>query len=379
MNPRPLLSLLLAFLLALLLAGLAAAGGSGPAIAPRLAPPAPLNITFDSDVLSVAVQGDYAYVGLESGLVILDITNPLQPVRRGFLDTSVGFPPHFITSPRSLQVEDDLLVISTGDLFGTVDVSNPDRPLLLSPYQQFTNLSSPFKLFNRYLYLSQGGTFRIVDLHDPTQPQVIYAIEDSHLIGNMKSIDAEVNSLDGHTYVFMGGRRRCFPSHGCVGYPFLTWDVTDPLHPEVVWKHGTTDYTSIQVEDGYLYLTYYQPDMAILDVMHPQNPLLVGGYTVSDPSSSIIFISVSHDRLAAIDHRGKTLFLVDVADKAHPQEQSVYRELSLDSFSIGLAYEKNCVFTAEGERGLHIFCEARTHPQPPSLVWLPMVQRSESG
>ena len=373
--------LLLAALLAFLLAGLAAAGGPGPgpASVPLLDPPAPVNITFDSDVLSVAVQGDYAYVGLESGLVILDITNPLQPVRRGFLDTNAGLPPHFVGSPCCLQIEGDLLVISNNTYIATVDVSDPAHPQLLSPYQQYSNLAIPFRLLNKYLYIVEGGRFYIIDLHDPTHPREIYRLDDQHLIGDMKSIDAEVNSLDGHTYVYMGGRRWCFPSHGCVGYPLLSWDVSDPLHPEVVWKNMTTNYTSTQVEDGYLYLAYYQPDMAIFDVTHPQSPQHVGGYFVSDPSTSIIFAEVTHDRLAAIDQRGETLFLVDVADRTHPREQSVHQGLALDSFSIGLAYEKNCVLAAEGERGLHILCEAQIHPLPPVQVWLPMVQRLGSG
>jgi len=376
MNPRPLLSLLLAFLLALLLAGLAAAGGSGPAVAPRLAPPAPLNITFDSDVLSVAVQGDYAYVGLESGLVILDITNPLQPVRRGFLDTSVGFPPHFITSPRFLQIEGDLLVISNGSFIATVDVSNPDHPVLLSPYQQYTTYAVPFKLLNRYLYIVEAGRFHILDLHDPTQPQVIYSIEDDHLIGDICTIDAEVNPRDGHTYVYMGGRRWCFPSHGCVGFSFLVADVTDPANPQIEPLSRNGNISSLRIENSFIYLADYSSSVSILDATDPLHLQAAGSYSPSE-HEALAILDVAGDRLMVGGQHRDVLFLANVSDKAHPQELSVHRDTAYTQFVV--SPKKDCAFVAERERGLHILCDAHTYPQPPSLVWLPMVQRSESG
>ena len=374
MNPRPFLSLLLAFLLALLLAGLAAAGESGPAVAPRLAPPAPLNITFDSDVLAVAVQGDYAYVGLESGLVILDITNPLQPVRRGFLDTSVGFPPHFITSPRSLQIEGDLLVISNGSFIATVDVSNPDHPVLLSPYQQYTTYAVPFKLLNRYLYIVEAGRFHIFDLHDPTHMQEIYEMDDEHIIGNMESIDADVHPLDGRTYVYMTGESWCNPS-GCIGNTFLVMDVTDPMNPLIVnHTDPVIGSNQIRVERSYGYMTNYSAYITVIDISDPRSIQQRSRYK----EEGVIFnrIEASNNRLVA-GAQYDSIYRFDTTDKAHLQKISVHGNIK--GYPLALGEKQDCVYIAEKEWGLHIICEAKSHPRPPSFVWLPMVQRSESG
>ena len=367
--------LLLAALLALLLARLAAAGG--PGVGPAAAPPIPeTNITFDSDVLSVAVQGDYAYVGLESGLVILDITNPLQPVRRGFLDTNVGLPPHFVGSPCCLQIEGDLLVISNNTYIATVDVSDPAHPQLLSPYQQYSNLAIPFRLLNKYLYIVEGGRFHIIDLHDPTHPQEIYRLDDQHLIGDITSIDAEVNSLDGHTYVYMGGREWCYPSIGCSGNAFLVADVTDPTAPYIRSQYQGTYISAVRIEDNYLYLTDLSSSLPIYDATDPFHLQFVGDYQDSE-GEFLSYLEVAGNRLAVGGQHRDVIFNVDVSDKLSPQELSIHRNVNFMDLSI--SREKNCVLLAEGERGLHILCEAQAHPQPPALVWLPMVQAQSEG
>ena len=365
--------LLLAALLVLLLPGLAAAGGPGVAVAPRLDPLAPVNITFDSDVLSVAVQGDYAYVGLESGLVILDITNPLQPVRRGFLDTNAGLPPHFNGSPCCLQIEGDLLVISNNTYIATVDVSDPDHPVLLSPYQQYTTYAVPFKLLNRYLYIVETGKFHIFDLHDPTHPQEVYKLDDEHLIGDMESIDAEVHPLDGRTYVYMTGEPWCNPG-GCIGSSFLVMDVTDPINPVIVnHTDPVIGSNQIRVEGSYGYMTNYSSYVTVIDISDAKSIQQVSQYK----EEGVIFnrIEASNNRLVAGAQYDR-IYRFDTTNKAQLQKISVHGNIK--GYPLDLEEGEDCVYIAEKEWGLHIICEAQAHPQPPALVWLPLL-RSLSG
>ncbi len=346
--------LLLAPLLVLLLAGLAAAGGPGGG--PAAAPPIPeTNITFDSDVLSVAVQGDYAYVGLENTIVVLDISNPIRPVVRGSFPLGRRY--YFIF----FQVEDNMLVFSGGSQVCILDISNPDAPVWISSCKDYSNSAVPFKLLNKYLYIVEGGHFHIIDLHDPTQPQVIYSIENDHLIGDITSIDAEVNSQDGHTYVYMGGRPWCFPSHGCVGFSFLVADVTDPTNPQIE-PLPQYDISSLRIEDGFIYIADYSPSVSILDATDPLHLQAAGSYSPSE-REALTVLDVAGDRLMVGGQYRDVLFLANVSDKAHPQELSVHRDTAYTQFVV--SPKKDCAFVAEGERGLHILCEAQIHPHPP--------------
>ena len=360
----PSMALLLSLTAALLLAGLAAAGGPGPAAAPRLAPPAPLNITFDSDVLAVAVQGDDAYVGLEDAIVVLDIANPMQPVIRGSLPLGRRY--YYIF----LQIEDNMLVFSGGSQVCVVDVSNPNYPTWISPCADYSNNAVPFKLLNKYLYIVEGGRFHILDLHDPTQPQVIYSIEDDHLIGDICTIDAEVNPRDGHTYVYMGGRRWCFPSHGCVGFSFLVADVTDPANPQIEPLSRNGNISSLRIENSFIYLADYSSSVSILDATDPLHLQAAGSYSPSE-HEALAILDVAGDRLMVGGQHRDVLFLANVSDKAHPQELSVHRDTAYTQFVV--SPKKDCAFVAERERGLHILCDAHTYPQPPALVWLPLL------
>ncbi|HHB91431.1 MAG TPA: hypothetical protein ENK60_09010, partial [Anaerolineae bacterium] len=165
--------LLLAALVALLLAGLAAAGGPGPG--PAAAPPIPeTNITFDSDVWSVAVQDNYAFVGLEKGgVIILDITNPLRPTVVSTFDDPDSYGLYYVDD---LIPNGDILVIPVGSVFYIVDISDITHPSWLSYRHPAAYELKAMALYDQRAYGLGPDSFEIWDLQDPSSPQLLYSM-----------------------------------------------------------------------------------------------------------------------------------------------------------------------------------------------------------
>ncbi len=371
MNPRPLLSLLLAFLLALLLAGLAAAGGSGPAIAPRLAPPAPLNITFDSDVLSVAVQGDYAYVGLRSGLAILDITNPLRPVTLGDIDT--------LLSNRYIDFLDEhTLVVANYTTIGVLDVTNPYDPVWISPMTDYDAPPSTIramKYFDGYLYVVGNSGFSIFDLRDPASPQVVYATDNIY-DWDLYDVDVALNSHDGHTYAYMIGIMYTGATHSMV-----FWDVTSPISPTIVysgsdWEQGP----ALVVVDDLLYWSGFELyALMTWDISHPDQPQNLYGMETRDIISRMTASRTAEQKriYAVVDKVGSSIhpYGLQIIDISGTPEVILRNDEAVPQSWVAVSEKHGCIFIPEWSAGLRILCETQITPTPPSLVWLPLVSQ----
>ncbi len=372
MNPRPFLSLLLAFLLALLLAGLAAAGGSGPAVAPRLDPPAPVNITFDSDVLSVAVQGDYAYVGIENienGLVILDITNPLRPVTMGHART-LGI--EFFDF-----LDEHTLVVSDNTSIGVLDVTNPYDPVWISPMTDYDAPPSTImamKYFDGYLYVVGNSGFSIFDLRDPASPQVVYTTDNIY-DWDLYDVDVARNSHDGHTYAYMIGIMYTGATHSMV---FL--DVTSPVSPTIVYSGSDWEQGPALVVDDLLYWSGFELyALMAWDISHPEQPQNLYGMETRDIISRMTASRTAEQKriYAVVDKVGSSIhpYGLQIIDISGMPEVILRNDEAAPRSWVAVSEKHGCIFIPEWSAGLRILCETQITPTPPSLVWLPLVSQ----
>ena len=364
--------LLLAALLVLLLAGLAAAGGSG--VGPAAAPPTPeTNITFDSDVLSVAVQGNYAYVGLESGVAILDITNPLQPAVLSFIQE-----PHI----EFVQAQDSLLAISNNSTIGFLDVSNPYYPIWLSPMKMYPSMVKDMQILGSYLYIAGKGSFCIIDVHEPTAPDVVFEEYNFDVIGDMTSLAAGINPSDGHTYVYMTGTRWCNPG-GCIGNGLLSMDVTDPGQPQVVYA-SIEEGWAVGTDGEFLYWTDWYGNLNIFALTNPPQPLLLSEVSVPGINLTNGIKIASKQAYLSLGHgEGADVQIWDMSDKATPKLLKSYSDIRhwVGNSVLAVEESQSCLYVAEMERGLRVLCDINfiSNPPFPSLVWLPLVHLVTEG
>ncbi len=361
--------LLLAPLLVLLLAGLAAAGGPGlgPAAAPRLAPPAPLNITFDSDVWSVAVQENYAFVGLEKGgVIILDITNPLRPTVVSTFDDPDSYGLYYVDD---LFPNGDILVIPVGSVFYIVDISDITHPSWLSYRHPAAYELKAMALYDQRAYGLGPDSFEIWDLQDPSSPQLLYGMRDQYhrLFADMQQIAVARNPADGRIYAYMTGEPLCF--HDCVGNGLVFMDVTDPSQPQVVYTSALNG-TSLLAREQYLYWSSWGGNLQILDVSDPPHPLRLSA-TMQGSAYDMDLVQNKLSLALGYGDIGRVRVL-DVSDKASPATMAFYDDVQ-HWMSLAYSEETDCLFVAELSRGLRILCDINANPQPPALVWLPLI------
>jgi hypothetical protein len=242
----------------------------------------------------VVVQGDYAFVGMSEGLLVLDVTDKSQPVqvaRLGLVATHLDIEGHYlyaasrerglfvvdISDPTAPQVvgSSDILsndveavgnrayVLSEGQLH-IVDVSNPAAPTPLGLYE--ANGATDVKVAGDYAYLlvDHGETERlleVVNIADGSAPTLVGRYQTGYYV--LTDLDVAGN------FVYVTTTRR----HD-FDYPLLVIDVSNPASPTLVSETARFRLAGhIVVEGDYAYI--FGTDLSIVDIRNPLSPTTV--------------------------------------------------------------------------------------------------------
>ncbi len=111
---------------------------------------------------ALMIRGNYAYIGGNNGLNIIDISDPKSP----FVVSSLTS-----TNCWDVLVEGDLAYLAEGDSgLIIVDVSNPALPFIIGSYDSPGYAEGIAKSGN-YIYLADGSSgLRIIDVFNPNSP-----------------------------------------------------------------------------------------------------------------------------------------------------------------------------------------------------------------
>lgn len=103
------------------------------------AAPIELLSSLGGSVNVLDVEGSLAYIGEGGGLAIVDVSDPTQPSRRGYLQ--------LLDFPEAAEVVDTTAYVATAsDGLQIVDVSNPATPVVRSSYdtlRQYLGFTMP--------------------------------------------------------------------------------------------------------------------------------------------------------------------------------------------------------------------------------------------
>jgi hypothetical protein len=126
-----------------------------------------LVVSAYGNIEEMVIVGNYAYAILEDGrgalgsFTIIDITNPKSPYERGSIGT--GY-------PRGIEVFGNFAYIAATEYLEIVDVSNPDDPQDVGFYDNGTTMD--VAILDGYAYLAQEERgLHIVDVSDPSNPR----------------------------------------------------------------------------------------------------------------------------------------------------------------------------------------------------------------
>jgi hypothetical protein len=206
------------------------------------------------------VEDDYAYVAYaDSGLLIIDVSDPSNPVEVGSYDTQ-GYAVSIDISGTYAYIADHV----SG--FHIVDISDPENPFRVGPGGR--NVLEYVEVEGNYAYLLTDPSFFIVDISDPINPITV-------------AVAAAFNSQFVHVqgrYAYMGGAYMG-------GGGFRVLDVSDPSDPTIVGVFSIpAGVNNACYSRGYAYLACYR-SFTILRVIQQ------GGcdYSVGDVNDDGVF------------------------------------------------------------------------------------------
>lgn len=241
---------------------------------------------------AVAVQGDYAYVGVGLRLVVLDISDPSAP-------REVGAARPFSYFVQDIAVSGTLAYVAAGAAgLRIVDIANPAAPIEVGAWESRGHAEG-VAVAGTTAYLANGPYgLRVLDVSKPSQP-------------------VEVGSVYPMNYAFKvaaNGRYACIAAAGA---GLLIADVSDPKRPLEAGSLATRGYAyGVAVTASTAYVADGWDGLKIVDVSDPARAYLAGAYKT--PGWALA-VTVSGSR-AYVSDAFRGLRVLDVFDPARPVE-----------------------------------------------------------
>ena len=270
----------------------------------------------------IDVQGDYAYCILRYGLVILDISDLVNPRYVSRLELAGGY-------ERRVAVEGDFAYITDWDGYLTiVNVGAPESPTLVAA-PSLGKWSKDIAVVDSLAYLLSSYSLEILSVANPQSPTLLGSCAASYA-----SAAAVEDSL---AYVAF---YRYSPNSG--GIQII--DVSDPHAPSVVGTCSTTSRTDrLVVADSLVYATTRDSGLQIFNVANTRAPFLTGK-CYSDTLRWLTDVIVA-DTLAYLT--GDGLIVVNVANPQVPHLVSALFDFPLVFTPEGLVMKGDHVLLAD--------------------------------
>jgi len=271
----------------------------------------------------VALAGDYAYVADNaSGLQVVDISDPTNPVLAGNYDT-----PNYA---HDVAIAGDYAFVADRDSgLQIIDVSDPTNPSWAGGYDAPTYIYGVTLAGNRAYLAAHDGGLVVLDISDPTNPVWVGSYDTS-------GYSQDVAIAGDYAYV----------ADGSSGLQVI--DISDPANPVSVGSHDTPGYANAVVISGdYAYVSDSSGGLQVVDINDPTTPVLAGSCGTTNDASGV---AVAGDRAyLAVGSAG--LQVVDISDPADPVSAGIH---DTQSFAYGVAAEGDHAYLANGGAGFYV-------------------------
>lgn len=280
---------------------------------PVLSEVALLNST-DPNLHGIAIAGHYAYVcSFYRGVWIVDVTNPAQPISKGWLENSGG-------AGWDIAINGDYLYVSgaaAGQL-GIVNIAQRMNPWLVGVVGRARfiidmNFTPP------YLFVTPwDGTILVYDVSQPARPVEVgvFDIHDSTRFFTLAYRDSLL-------FVAESGQNAAPPGR------FRILDVSDPANIRQLGMYtfttpaGESGLEGVVLAGNYAYVGARQQGLLVIDISDPTNPSLAGSIDIftnqRDVEIAGNFVYVSD---AFGEQRG--IHILDISDPVNPTPVGFY-------------------------------------------------------
>ncbi len=333
--------------------------------------------TFD-----VALQGDYAFVGVGPRLLILNVADTANPVLVSKTDVFSGV----VTN---VTVDNQHVYLSAGGDFVIVDVQNVANPVVTAVYdmpgrtQGIAISGTTAFVAEAWFYIGsqpQGGGLYTFDVSDPANPSLLdyfdtsSSASDVALAGDYAYVTIEYppsyppNILPG-LYVFDISDPSAITQVNATGpladgvtiagnilyvaaqYNGLEiYDITQPMTPTFLTAHtGPFWAKDVTVVDHIAYVAGSSGGLRLIDVTTPGSPSDLGNYDLPGLAGALKVAVQGNQAFVAYDPIG--LHIVDVSDGMNPTETAVYNPTG---WVRTMTKAGNLLYLSEAENGIRI-------------------------
>jgi len=271
---------------------------------------------------NVVVKDDYAYLANgATGLIIINISDPANPILQGSYDTNYFSYDLAIEGNYAYvaEIENGLVVI---------DISNVSNPIEVGNIS--TRWAKGIEVTPEYAYIADAEDgLVIVDIRDPTDP---------YIVGQYPAADGAQSLAVREGYAYIAD------SHDGL----LIVDIDDPEKPTFVARLDTNFAINIDISGDYAYIADLEHGLVIVDISNPENPKHVAELDMADRARDV---SVNGEYvLVGVEEDG--LVIVDIADPRNPR-QIGYNDTA--GFVWGVTMNGDFGYIADYGNGLVIF------------------------
>lgn len=262
--------------------------------------------SFPKDVL-LEVVGQRAYLlykkSTGSVLEIVDVTTPSSPA---YLGSVAGLPAGASLYKMDLQVSGALAFVVDETGLSLIDISDPAAPAIVGQYSKMN--ATRVAVAGSVAYLACWGAFDVVDISDPAAPR------------QLASVSLQDNGFhEPPATVVLDGSRAYVD--GADQNTLMVFDVSDPASPKLLGSQGSKFSVELHMFGSALYSCSYQPSgwipsIRIVDPLSGWSPLSAG--TVALPSAAWDVESVG--TIAYVADGSAGLHVVNIENMAAPQE-----------------------------------------------------------
>jgi hypothetical protein len=248
-------------------------------------------------VQDVVISGTYAYLADgNSGLRVISIADPAYPFQVGFYDTP--------SEAMDLAVAGDTAYVAdnSGGL-RIIDVSDPANPRETGAWR---GTAFCVAVAGQYAYVGEGSGMHVIDVSNPASPQQVGFIDAVRAIYSIATA--------GH-YVYAGATRNFGDYH--IGLWVI--DVSDPAHPQVTGHAPDVRPYGVTVVGNYAYIAEVLNGLCIIDISNPSYPIKIGSHYIGNGSN----VAVA-DGYAYVAGSSLGLHIFNVADPTNTSEVSSY-------------------------------------------------------
>ena len=257
---------------------------------------------------AAVTMGDYAFLGAGSSIIVLDMA--LETPRQVASVLLPEEPVRFIRSGNYIYVPDQ----ESG--LRIIDISDPLNPSIIGALPIENGNAEDVAVSGNYAYVAdQRNGLVVVDVTDPASPDDV-----GFLAMNASAVFVQNDYAYVLEYIQGGGGQPATKT-------FYVVDVSDPANPNSVGSCPTRGAERVFVLNNHAYIaTFFEGGIQIVDISSPDNPHVVGNYGAGAYVTQDV-VAFEGSTYACFTAQNNGLIIVDVSDPSNPVEVKILPEV----------------------------------------------------